>query len=216
MVALPRPGGRFMTRPMDALHKQAELRSRAIARLTGASAQPRFRADASSALAVLYELASTPETAPNALALLHELQVHQVEVDLQDEELRRSRVELETALSRQTQLYDQAPAGYFTVDRDTVVSEVNLTGAGLLGVEPDYLRGRSLDSLLTPDSARELKRMLDSAAQSADSGGAHAVADLEFRRQDGKACSARAAARRDPASPRFLIVLIESLRPQPA
>jgi len=205
-----------MTRHMDALHKQAELRSQAIARLTGASAQPPVRADTSSALAVLYELASTPETAPNALALLHELQVHQVEVELQDEELRRSREELEAALNRQTQLYDQAPAGYFTVDRDTVVSELNLTGAGLLGVEPDYLRGRSLDSFLTPDSARELKRMLDSAAQSADHGAADAVADLEFRRQDGTARSARAAARRDPAGPRFLIVLVESFRPEPA
>jgi PAS domain S-box-containing protein len=199
-----------MTRRTEALQHQVELRTRAVARLTGPSAQPQIRADASTALGVLYELASSPSTAPNALALLHELQVHQVEVDLQDEELRRSRLELETALNRHAQLYDSAPAGYFTVDGDTVVSELNLTGAALLGYEPDYLRGRPLDSFLTPDSARDVKRMLERAVD----GAADALADLQFRRQDGTALRAHASARRDPASARFLIALIESSRSQ--
>ena len=55
--------------------------------------------------------------------MLHELQVHQVEVDLQDEELRRSRLELETSLNRQVQLYDYAPVGYLTVDCKAVLRE---------------------------------------------------------------------------------------------
>lgn len=87
----------------DADSDPATLRSRATDRLTGNTAAPRVRADPSAALGVLYELASSPSTAPSALALLHELQVHQVEVDMQSEELRRSRAETETLLDRQVQ-----------------------------------------------------------------------------------------------------------------
>jgi hypothetical protein len=52
--------------------------------------------DATDAFRVLFELASSPDTAGDALALLHELQVHQVELDMQTEELMHSRAELET------------------------------------------------------------------------------------------------------------------------
>ena len=129
------------------------LRSRAVAHLKGRDAQ----VDASTALGVLYDLASSPSTAPDALALLHELQVHQVEVDLQDEELRRSRAELETSLNRQVQLYDYAPVGYLTVDCSAMLRELNRTGATLLGCERDFLRGRSLESFLTPESVSTLR-----------------------------------------------------------
>ncbi len=93
-------------------NRRDALRSRAVAHLKGSEA----RLDGSPALRVLYDLASSPSTAPDALALLHELQVHQVEVDLQDEELRRSRAEMESSLNRQVQLYDYAPVGCFTLD----------------------------------------------------------------------------------------------------
>jgi PAS domain S-box-containing protein len=201
-----------MKRHMEKLQDQAALRSRAVARLTGPSAQPRVRADAATALGVLYELASSPSTAPGALALLHELQVHQVEVDLQDEELRRSRVELEATLARQAQLYDCAPAGYFAVDRDTMIRELNLTGANLLGFERDFLQARTLDSFLTPDSARALTGMIERVA----AGTAQTNADLQLRRLDGATRRVHAAARGDPAGDCFLIALIEAFEPQPA
>lgn len=201
-----------MKRTMENLHHQAALRSRALARLTGPSAQPHMRTDPSTALGVLYELASSPATAPGALALLHELQVHQVEVDLQDEELRRSRAELESALSRQAQLYDYAPAAYFTVDRDTVVAELNLTGAELLGFDRDFLRDRALDGFLTADSAAVLRGMLARVAE----GAASTVAELQLRGQDGATRPVHAAVRRDPAAAGFLIALIEVFEPQSA
>src|ERR1035438_2766978 len=128
--------GSLMTTNSDNPNRGDDLRSRAVAHLKGPDAQA--RADGSAALGVLYELASSPSTAPNALALLHELQVHQVEVDLQDEELRRSRLELETSLNRQVQLYDYAPVGYLTVDCNAVLRELNQTGATLLRFERDF------------------------------------------------------------------------------
>jgi PAS domain S-box-containing protein len=177
------------------------LRSRAVAHLKGPGAQT----DASAALGVLYELASSPSTAPDALALLHELQVHQVEVDLQDEELRRSRAELETSLNRQVQLYDNAPLGYLTVDYNAVLRELNRTGASMLGAERDFLRGRSLDSFLTPEGVSTLRAMLGRVT-----GGAPTVfADLRLRAaQDGETRCMHASACMDPAGEGFLIGLI--------
>jgi PAS domain S-box-containing protein len=67
--------------------------------------------------------------------LVQELQVHQVELELQNEELERARAEAEAGLERYTDLYDYAPVGYLTFDRDGVIRRVNLTGARLLGLE---------------------------------------------------------------------------------
>jgi PAS domain-containing protein len=194
------------------LHQQAVLRSRAVARLTGPSAQPTPVRDPSAALGVLYELASSPETAPGALALLHELQVHQVEVDLQDEELRRSLLDLEATLNRQTRRHEHAPAGYYIVDRDSLISEVNLTGASLLGFERDFLLGRTLQGFLTPDCGLRLKAMLERLA-----GGAPAeVADLQLLGLEAATLAVHASVRRDPAGDGYLIVLLEAARPQRA
>ena len=73
-------------------------------------------------------------TEADALRLQHELQVHQIELELQNAELERSRDELEAALERYTDLYDFAPVGYFTLDRDGGIFSANLTGADLLNV----------------------------------------------------------------------------------
>jgi PAS domain-containing protein len=190
--------------------KQTDLRSRAVTHLSVPGAPPRVRTDPSAALGVLYELASSPSTAPSALALLHELQVHQVEVELQAEELRRSRSELETALSRQIELYDCAPVAYFTIDRTTVLRELNLPGAGMLGFDRDFLRGRALDSFLTSDSARMLHAMLERVPK-----GAAEAADLQMREQDGQRRRVHASARRDPAGDCFLIAWIEAADAKP-
>ena len=67
--------------------------------------------------------------------LVHELQVHQIELEMQNEELRESRGQVETALARYTDLYDFAPVGYFTLSADGAIREANLPGALLLGLE---------------------------------------------------------------------------------
>lgn len=137
-----------------------DLRTRAASKLTGDGQNaPEI---ALAAFGVLHGLASSPSTAADALALLHELQVHQVELDLQAEELRGSRTELEAALRRQIQLYDAAPAGYCTVDLAATLLEVNQTGASQLGCGRDMLLGQSLFAFLAPESARELQQVLAS------------------------------------------------------
>jgi PAS domain-containing protein len=64
--------------------------------------------------------------------LLHELQVHQIELEMQNEELRQANETAEAALKKFTMLYDFAPMGYFTVNRDGCIYELNFTGAEIL------------------------------------------------------------------------------------
>jgi len=65
--------------------------------------------------------------------LMHELQVHQIELEMQNEELRRANETAETALRKYTMLYDFAPMGYFTLDAYGTIEDLNFTGAELLG-----------------------------------------------------------------------------------
>ncbi len=65
--------------------------------------------------------------------LLHELQVHQIELEMQNEELRQANQSAEAALKKYTMLYDFAPMGYFTLDSDGNICDLNFTGAEMLG-----------------------------------------------------------------------------------
>jgi CheY-like chemotaxis protein len=79
--------------------------------------------------------AGKPAPPPDAdtQRLLHELEVHQIELEMQNDELRRARAEAEAALGKFTELYDFAPVGYLTLDRQGGIREANLAGAATLG-----------------------------------------------------------------------------------
>jgi len=141
-----------MLNEFEETNERADLRVRALSRLSGGSDSTIGRGDQAAAFQALYDMALSPTTAPRALALLHELQVHQVELDLQEEELRRSRLEIETALARQLRIYDFVPVGLLVVDSALSVTEVNHAAARLLHVEREFLRGLSLDVLIDPAS----------------------------------------------------------------
>ena len=71
----------------------------------------------------------------NTDKVIHELEVHQIELQMQSEELRRTQQELEQSRARYSDLYDFAPVGYFTFDKRGLVIEANLTGCQMLGIE---------------------------------------------------------------------------------
>ena len=80
--------------------------------------------------------------------LFHELQVHQIELEMQNEELRRVQRELETARDKYTRLYDFAPVGYFTLDKNGLIQDANITGAAMLDVERRTLLGHPFAHLV--------------------------------------------------------------------
>ncbi|MEK6654532.1 MAG: PAS domain S-box protein, partial [Thermodesulfobacteriota bacterium] len=83
--------------------------------------------------------------------LLHELRVHQIELEIQNEELRRAQAELEASRARYFDLYDLAPVGYFTVSEQGLIIEANLTAAGLLGVARGALVKQPLTRFILPE-----------------------------------------------------------------
>jgi PAS domain S-box-containing protein len=82
--------------------------------------------------------------------LLHELEVHQIELRMQNAELHEARDEIELALEKYTDLYDFAPVGYFSLDEQGLILEVNLRGAAMLGVERSQLVHRRLQLFVSP------------------------------------------------------------------
>ena len=89
--------------------------------------------------------------APPVAALLHELQVRQVELETQNEALRLMQGDLETARDRYLDLYDFAPVGYLTLDSNGMIEEMNLTAAALLGHERRDLLQRCFSSLVAAE-----------------------------------------------------------------
>ncbi len=83
------------------------------------------------------------EMSPEEMArLIHELQVHQIELKMQNDELRRIQDDLEKTRDKYSNLYDFAPIGYFTVNQKGFIDEANLTIASMLGVERSALIGQ--------------------------------------------------------------------------
>jgi PAS domain S-box-containing protein len=81
----------------------------------------------------------------------HELRVHEIELMLQNEELRRAQLELETARERYFTLYDLAPVGYVTLSQENLILEINLTAATLLGADRGELLKRPLSRFIVKE-----------------------------------------------------------------
>ncbi|HEX7475734.1 MAG TPA: ATP-binding protein [Dehalococcoidales bacterium] len=84
--------------------------------------------------------------------LIHELNVHQIELEMQNAELRRVQLELQEARDKYLNLYDFAPIGYFTLDHNSLIVDANLGGTELLGSEKHRLIGSQFTASISPDS----------------------------------------------------------------
>ena len=110
--------------------------------------------------------APPPKSDQESLRLHHELQVHQVQLEMQNAELRQTRDELESALEKYTDLYDFAPVGYFTLDSKGTITSVNLTGASLVGVERSGLVGRLFRHFVTGETRPDFSSFVEKVFRS--------------------------------------------------
>tara|TARA_B110000908_G_C10252473_1_gene452990 strand:+ start:1159 stop:2535 length:1377 start_codon:yes stop_codon:yes gene_type:complete len=127
--------------------------------------------------------------------ILHELQVHQIELEMQNEELYSSRETIEHLLSKYSDLYDFAPVGYLSIDETCTITNLNLTAASLLGEDRDKLIDHNLPRFFTPDCRSQLLEFLKHVF-SQDEG--HAC-QAKLLRSSGDGCDVNVYAK--PAAP---------------
>ena len=113
--------------------------------------------------------------------VVHELQVHQIELKLQNEELRRIQVELEDSRQKYIELYDFAPVGYYTFDEMGYITHVNLAGAALVGIERRELIGRRFSAFLDDESQRRFYLHCRGVLES----GSQQLCELRLMKKDG-------------------------------
>lgn len=132
------------------------------------------------ALVLLYRLASQSDTASDALKLLHELQVHQVELDLLYAEIEEREAAMARDLQRYQTAFEFAPVAYLLVSGEGVIEEANRACAGLLDTDPAALVGQCLENLLTESSRAALGDLLQTLRAG------EPVAVCEVERSDGR------------------------------
>ncbi|MFH1872721.1 MAG: ATP-binding protein [Pseudomonadota bacterium] len=147
--------------------------------------EPPPRAAAEAALA--QRRSSLPQGTQDPQHLLHELQVHQIELEMQNETLREAQAALEKSRDRYIDLYDHAPVAYLTLTADGLIAEINLTGATLLGMERATLLQRPFSSLVMPEDRPRWMRLFNGLNQRDDRFGA----DLALRRGNDQMFQAR-------------------------
>ena len=113
--------------------------------------------------------------------LLHELRVHQIELEVQNETLRQAQAALEESRDRYLDLYEFAPVGYLTIGADGVIMEINLTGTRLLGGDRKHLLRRRFSSYVVPEDRDRWVRHLMRVARDDVQGSA----ELLLQRDDG-------------------------------
>ncbi len=143
---------------------EMKLRQHAEERLKGGTAPPmRGWTTSTQALSMLHGLASNPEGASDALKLLHELQVHQVALDLQHEQADQDRLQLSEDLKRYTDHFDLAPFGYLTLDPEGLVTAANRVATDWLAAKTDEAQeweSRRIEDLVAPESRLTIQGML--------------------------------------------------------
>src|SRR5262249_41534069 len=113
--------------------------------------------------------------------VIHELELNQIELELQNEELRHTQLQLSESRDRYSDMYDFAPIGYVTLNKEGEVQESNLTAAIMLGIERESLLGTNLLKFIAPVSTHDWH----SHRRAAFSSGTKQVTEIEMCTADG-------------------------------
>ena len=130
------------------------------------------------------------ETEFDLRRLVHELQVHQVELELRNEELDQAQEALEKLGQDNADLYDFAPVGYFTLRPDGTVLRSNLRGASLLGLDRSEVAGRHLGVFVAAASRLAFAEFLATVF----AGHGPSICEIPFQREGGQTLHVRVEA----------------------
>jgi two-component system, chemotaxis family, sensor kinase Cph1 len=123
----------------------------------------------------------------DAKSLIHELRVHQIELEMQNEELRRVQNDLEISRSRYADLYDFAPVGYLTLNKDSRIVDLNLTAARQLGIERGHLLDRHFQYFVFQPDKKEFLSHLNAVFEKQE----RQIAEVRLSPKDGEQFHAR-------------------------
>ncbi|PKL15920.1 MAG: hypothetical protein CVV49_18925 [Spirochaetae bacterium HGW-Spirochaetae-5] len=104
---------------------------------------------------------TVPQSEVEILKLLHELEVHQIELELQNEELILAKEQAESATEKYIELYDFAPSGYFTLSRDGMITRLNFAAAQMLGKDRSALINRRFGLFVSAETMDSFNLFLD-------------------------------------------------------
>ena len=144
---------------------------------------PHLRDDAEVALSH-----GPPATVPSLSSdqLRHELQVHQIELEMQNEALRQAQTALEESRDQYVELYEFAPVGYLTLSRAGLITKINLTGVVMLGENRAKILQRRLDWYVVPEDRDRWRRLFIRTVNV----GARQTGEFMFQNTDGTAVDA--------------------------
>ncbi|MBM2828343.1 MAG: Response regulator [Actinobacteria bacterium] len=123
----------------------------------------------------------------DAEKLLHELSVHQIELEMVNEELRRANAEIEAGLARYTDLYDFAPVGYLTLDNEGKILSANLTAVSLLGKNRSRLKNLHIQQIVSDGDRPAFNDFLKKIFE----GGAKNICEVNLLREGNTPLSVR-------------------------
>lgn len=159
---------------------------------------------------LLHTVTPTPHGDVDPRRLVHELQVHQIELEMQNQQLRQMQAELEQSLDRYTDLFDFAPVGYVTLTAAGLIKEANLAAATLIGVERATLCQSYFSAMVSREDGDRWHRFFISVLE--DMGGTLQTTEIKLRRHDGHALHAQLDGMHiiaDDPDPRILVALTD-------
>ncbi|MCG2578925.1 PAS domain S-box protein [Dechloromonas sp. XY25] len=145
--------------------------------------EPSLRSEAEARLG---GLPADPASPDGDARLVHELQVYQIELEMQNEALRQTQITLEESRDRYVDLYEFAPVGYVTLGAGGMIARINLTGAALLGVERQKLLHKRFQALVDTADRDSWQQHFVQAMRTMD----HGSVEVLIRRGDGSAFDA--------------------------
>ena len=133
--------------------------------------------------ALVESFSPTKSTAHANEILMHELMVHKVELEMQNEELQRTTNAMEESRDRYVDFYEFAPVGYITLGRDGLIRAINLTGCVMLGVERFRIMSRRLSNYVAQQDKDRWHRLFMSIMEHPQT--ERLAFDLEMTHADG-------------------------------
>jgi hypothetical protein len=189
-----------MSLSAKAHRNKSQLRAEASFRLKIGTAAASDWSLGTDALGLLFKLASSPDTAMDGMKLLHELQIHQVELEMQHQELERnSKLHRQQKIQYQSLFY-HAPYGSCLVQADGLIIQSNHEISRLLGLKPKACDGQQFESYCTTLSAYSLRDLLAGCVE----GAPPTTCVLELKPAPGRPKRALLLIRRAPDSDHFL------------